>query len=209
MLLREVNHRVGNSLQIIASLLHLQANSSGPGRRQGGADQCDGPGRRGGPGSPPALHLARPQERAAQPVSRSAAGGSPPVCRRQQDVAADAEGRADRDRSGPRGGDRHHRQRAGDERREIRLSRWRRSHSRRAQARRRRCRCCRSPTTASASTSRPIRAPPAWASASSRAMASKLEADVERDPDHAGTRIVLRFRRVHKPAAKPASAAAS
>lgn len=28
-LLREVNHRVGNSLQIIASLLHLQANSTG------------------------------------------------------------------------------------------------------------------------------------------------------------------------------------
>jgi two-component sensor histidine kinase len=27
-LLREVNHRIGNSLQIIASLLHLQANSS-------------------------------------------------------------------------------------------------------------------------------------------------------------------------------------
>ena len=27
-LLREVNHRVGNSLQIIASLLHLQANST-------------------------------------------------------------------------------------------------------------------------------------------------------------------------------------
>jgi FixJ family two-component response regulator len=33
-LLREVNHRVGNSLQIIASLLHLQANSS-PGRTPG------------------------------------------------------------------------------------------------------------------------------------------------------------------------------
>ena len=39
-------------------------------------------------------------------------------------------------------------------------------------------------------------------------MAAKLEASVERDPDHAGTRIVLRFRRA-KPAAKPANAAAS
>jgi two-component sensor histidine kinase len=40
------------------------------------------------------------------------------------------------------------------------------------------------------------------------AMASKLEASVERDPDHAGTRIVLRFRRVNAPTAvKPASAA--
>ncbi|MGZ5872920.1 MAG: sensor histidine kinase [Bradyrhizobium sp.] len=41
------------------------------------------------------------------------------------------------------------------------------------------------------------------------AMASKLEASVERDPAHAGTRIVLRFCRVNKPAAKPDSAAAS
>jgi two-component sensor histidine kinase len=41
------------------------------------------------------------------------------------------------------------------------------------------------------------------------AMASKLEATVERDPTHAGTRIVLRFRRVNTPAAaKPASAVA-
>jgi len=40
------------------------------------------------------------------------------------------------------------------------------------------------------------------------AMASKLEANVERDPSHAGTRIVLRFRRVNEPAAiKPASTA--
>ncbi len=39
------------------------------------------------------------------------------------------------------------------------------------------------------------------------AMASKLDAGVERDPTHAGTRIVLRFRRVSTPAAKPASAA--
>src|SRR4051812_26891964 len=33
------------------------------------------------------------------------------------------------------------------------------------------------------------------------AMAAKLEADVERDPAHSGTRIVLRFRRVNAPAA--------
>ena len=39
------------------------------------------------------------------------------------------------------------------------------------------------------------------------AMASKLDAGVERDPAHAGTRIVLRFRRVSTPAAKPGSAA--
>jgi two-component sensor histidine kinase len=40
------------------------------------------------------------------------------------------------------------------------------------------------------------------------AMAQKLDASVERDPQHAGTRIVLRFRRVDAPApAKPASAA--
>jgi two-component sensor histidine kinase len=41
------------------------------------------------------------------------------------------------------------------------------------------------------------------------AMASKLDASVERDPDHAGTRIVLRFSRVNKPAAKPGCAAAN
>jgi two-component sensor histidine kinase len=41
------------------------------------------------------------------------------------------------------------------------------------------------------------------------AMASKLEASVERDPAHAGTRIVLRFSRVNKPAEKPGCAAAS
>jgi two-component sensor histidine kinase/CheY-like chemotaxis protein len=40
------------------------------------------------------------------------------------------------------------------------------------------------------------------------AMASKLEASVERDPDHAGTRIVVRFRRTNSPTARPANAAA-
>jgi two-component sensor histidine kinase len=40
------------------------------------------------------------------------------------------------------------------------------------------------------------------------AMAQKLDASVERDPEHAGTRIVLRFRRATAPApARPASAA--
>ncbi len=41
------------------------------------------------------------------------------------------------------------------------------------------------------------------------AMAAKLEASVERDPDHAGTRIVLRFRRANERTAKPGCAAAS
>jgi two-component sensor histidine kinase len=41
------------------------------------------------------------------------------------------------------------------------------------------------------------------------AMASKLEASVERDPAHAGTRIVVRFRRANATVTKPASAAAN
>jgi two-component sensor histidine kinase len=39
------------------------------------------------------------------------------------------------------------------------------------------------------------------------AMASKLEAEVERDASHAGTRIVLRFRRCNAPADTTATAA--
>jgi two-component sensor histidine kinase len=39
------------------------------------------------------------------------------------------------------------------------------------------------------------------------AMASKLEASVERDPDHAGTRIVVRFRRLTHPQRSPRRAA--
>ena len=41
------------------------------------------------------------------------------------------------------------------------------------------------------------------------AMASKLDATVERDPNHVGTRIVLRFRRQAAPASKTDSDAAS
>jgi two-component sensor histidine kinase len=41
------------------------------------------------------------------------------------------------------------------------------------------------------------------------AMASKLEASVERDPGHAGTKTVLRFPRVKASPAKSASAAAN
>jgi two-component sensor histidine kinase len=41
------------------------------------------------------------------------------------------------------------------------------------------------------------------------AMAVKLDANVERDPAHHGTRIVLRFRRIPAPVAKSTSAAAS
>jgi hypothetical protein len=40
------------------------------------------------------------------------------------------------------------------------------------------------------------------------AMATKLDASVERDPDHPGTRILLRFRRVNAPSEKSATAAA-
>jgi two-component sensor histidine kinase/CheY-like chemotaxis protein len=40
------------------------------------------------------------------------------------------------------------------------------------------------------------------------AMAAKLEASVERDPAHSGTRVVVRFARVSTVAAKPANAAA-
>lgn len=40
------------------------------------------------------------------------------------------------------------------------------------------------------------------------AMAAKLEASVERDPDHEGTRIVLRFRRTKPANGKPANGAA-
>jgi two-component sensor histidine kinase len=40
------------------------------------------------------------------------------------------------------------------------------------------------------------------------AMASKLEATVERDPNHAGTRIVVTFRRIKTPQ-KPAATAAA
>jgi hypothetical protein len=40
-------------------------------------------------------------------------------------------------------------------------------------------------------------------------MATKLDANVERDPAHAGTRIVLRFHRANAPATPSANAAAA
>ncbi len=139
-LLREVNHRVGNSLQIIASLLHLQASSS---------SQDD---------VKAALTNAMGRVAAVAQVHRrlytshdlksvllnqyldALLEDLEAIRRGQPDVAADVEGRAGRDRSGPRGRDRHHRQRAGDERRQIRLPRRRRPHSRRPQCGRRRSR---------------------------------------------------------------------
>ncbi len=94
LLLREVNHRVGNSLQIIASLLHLQANS-------GSQDDVKA-----------ALTNAMGRVAAVAQVHRRlyTSHDLKNVRRGQQDVAADIEGGADRDRSRPRGGDRHHRQ---------------------------------------------------------------------------------------------------
>ena len=193
-LLREVNHRVGNSLQIIASLLHLQANSADAGRRQGGADQCDGPRRRGRAGASPALHLARSQERAAEPVSRRPAGRSPALGRRQQDVAADA-ARPNRSRSIPDravaigiivnelvmnavkyaypdgAGPIHvELKREGDD---LVLS------------------------IADDGVGLNVKTDPRSTGMGQRivtAMAAKLDASVERDPTHTGTRIVLRFR---------------
>jgi two-component sensor histidine kinase len=41
------------------------------------------------------------------------------------------------------------------------------------------------------------------------AMAQKLDAEVQRDPAHAGTRIVLRFRRANAPASEPARPASA
>jgi two-component sensor histidine kinase len=40
------------------------------------------------------------------------------------------------------------------------------------------------------------------------AMAAKLDASAERDPDHDGTRIMLRFRRTPARAPRPTNAAA-
>ncbi|MGY3410238.1 DNA-binding response OmpR family regulator [Bradyrhizobium sp. GM5.1] len=121
LLLREVNHRVGQ----LAADHRLPPAPAGQlrraGRGQGCVDQCDGPRGRSRASAPPPLHLARPEERGPEPVSGLAARGSAPLGRGQPDVAPDAEGRTDRDRSGPCSRRRHHRQRAGDERGKIRL----------------------------------------------------------------------------------------
>jgi two-component sensor histidine kinase len=74
-----------------------------------------------------------------------------------------------------------------------------------ARCRRRRSRAVRSPTTASASMPRSDPRSTGMGQRIVIAMAVQARAGVERDPDHAGTRIVLRFRRVIAPATNSAS----
>ena len=89
-LLREVNHRVGNSLQIIASLLHLQASSSDDDGVKAALTNAMGRvaavaqvHRR--------LYTSHDlQARDARPVSRGAAGGPAPLGRRREADPADA-----------------------------------------------------------------------------------------------------------------------
>ena len=109
--------------------------------------------------------------------------------------------RAGRDRSGPRGGDRHHRQRTGDERGEIRLSRRRRPDPRRT---------CSAEgddielSIADDGVGLNVKADPRSTGMGQRivsAMADQARSHRRaRSRPMRGTRIVLRFRRINQPA---------
>ena len=91
-----------------------------------------------------------------------------------------------------RAGDRYRRQRAGDERRKIRLSDGAGPFT--SSSRPKATTCARLRMTASASTPRDPRST-GMGQRIVTAMAAKLDANAERDPADNGTRIVLRFRR--------------
>ncbi len=77
MLLREMNHRVGNSLQIIMSLLHLQAGATDNEEVQTALSNARGRVAAVRAGAPPALYVRAGGQRLGGPVSGRAAGRPP------------------------------------------------------------------------------------------------------------------------------------
>ena len=122
MLLREVNHRVGNSLQLIAAFLQLQAGGAKTGAGQGRAHRRDAPRDGGRPGAQAPLHIQRRSVGVGRSISRGA-GRRSVAYRRVRNVRTQPCRRAAGARSGPRRRDRRDRQRTRSQRDEIRLSR--------------------------------------------------------------------------------------